>query len=213
MAPHTTETSILQSYLLPPASLANILSFSQFQLLFPAPNRSHPHLKTLYRDIQFLRSVDADVVRENVDLEIRRSYAQRRDILRGLQAERRTESNQGRKRKREGDAAGTQLNAEAAIDVQLLGPIGMLPKHDHYHDTRSLLVEMQVACEALEREGEIFQQEADSTLATMQETVGSLSDLRYGKFAKVAGSEAEGELEKSVVRSLKALEEACARSR
>lgn len=211
MAPHTTETSILQSYLLPPASLPNILSFSQFQLLFPASNRSHPHIKTLYRDLQFLRSVDTDVVRENIDSETRKSSGLRRDILRGLQAERKSGPSPGRKRKREGHKKGTVPDAEVMIDVQLFGPLGMVPEHDRYHDADTLLAEMEAACEALEIEGDVSQQEADVTLATMQETVGSLSDLRYGKFAKIAGSERAGGLENSVVQSLKALEHACTR--
>jgi centromere-localized protein 2 len=213
MAPHTTETGILQSYLLPPASLTNILSFSQFQQLFPASSRSHPHVKTLYRDLQFLRSVDADVVRENIDSETRNSNALTRDILRDLQAERKQISSQPRKRKRndEGPSDGARTEADVAIDTQLFGALGMLPKHDRYHDTDSLLAEMETACEALEREGEASQQEADVVLAAMQETVGNLSDLRYGKFAKMAGSEAGDGLEKSVVESLKALDHAFAR--
>ena len=212
MAPHITETSILQSYLLPPASLPNILSFSQFQQLFPASNRSHPHIKTLYRDLQFLRSVDADVVRENIDAETRKSTSIRRDMLRGLQVERKSDPSQGRNRKRDGDEQGIDPDVEAAIDVQLFGPLGMLPKCDRYHDAETLLAEMETACEALERESDLSQQEADMTLASMQETVGNLSDLRYGKFAKIAGSETGGGLEKSVVQSLKALEYACART-
>ena len=213
MAPHTTETSILQSYLLPPTSLPNIMSFSQFQQLFPASTRTHPHIKTLYRDLQFLRSVDADVVRENINTEARKSTAIRREMLRGMQAERKSDLPQGRKRKREDDGRRTAPEIEVAIDVQIFGPSGMLPNHDRYHDAESLLAEMETACSALEREGEIFRQEADTTLAAMQTTVGNLSDLRYGKFAKIAGSEIGDGLERSVVQSLKALEQACARSR
>ena len=52
----------------------------------------------------------------------------------------------------------------------------------------------------------------DLDLAKMQETVGNLSDLRYGKFAKVAGAEAGDGLEKRVVQSLKTLEQACTQS-
>lgn len=213
MAPHTTETSILQSYLLPPASLPNIMSFSQFQQLFPASARTHPHIKTLYRDLQFLRSVDADVVRENIDTETRKSAGIRREMLRGMQAERKSGLTQGTKRKREDDGRRTGPETEVAIDFQLFGPSGMLPNHDRYHNAESLLAEMETACDALEREGEIFEQEADITLAAMQTTVGNLSDLRYGRFAKIAGSEIGDGLERSVIQSLKALEQACTRSR
>lgn len=212
MAPHLSETSILQSYLLPPASLSNIMSFSQFQQLFPASNRSHPHIKTLYRDLQFLRSVDADVVRENIGVEVQKSAGLRRELLRGLQAERRPEAAHGRKRKRPGNEERTEPGVEEAIDVQLFGPLGMVPKHDRYHDAESLFAEMEAACEALEREGDSSQQEADASLSSMQETVGNLSDLRYGKFAKMAGSEASDGLEKSVVQSLKALGQACTKT-
>ena len=107
---------------------------------------------------------------------------------------------------------GTYPNNEVTIDNQLFGPLGMLPKHDPYHDAESLLAEMETACEALEGECEISRQEADASLAAMQETVGNLSDLRYGRFATTAGLEPGGGLENSVVESLKALEHACARS-
>jgi hypothetical protein len=42
----------------------------------------------------------------------------------------------------------------------------------------------------------------------MKETVGALSDLRYGKFAKAPGVEIGG-LEGEVVKALKGLEYAC----
>jgi centromere-localized protein 2 len=188
------------------------MSFSQFQQLFPASNRSHPHIKTLYRDLQFLRSVDADVVRENIEGEVRKSAGIRRDLLRGLQADRKPDIVQARKRKRDGNEERTDPGIEEAIDVQLFGPLSMLPKPDRYHDAESLLAEMEAACEALEREGDLSQQEADTALSNMREIVGNLSDLRYGKFAKMAGSEASDGLEKSVVQSLKALEQACTRT-
>lgn len=212
MAPHTTETTILQSYLLPPASLTNILSFAHFQQLFPTSSKSHPHVKTLYRDLQFLRSVDADVVRENIDSETRKSNAFTRDMLRSLQAERKQNSSLPKKRKRddEGSSDGVQAEADVALDTQMFGPLGMLPKHDRYHDAGSLLAEMETACEALEREGETSKHDANMLLAAMQGTVGNLSDLRYGKF-KMAGAEAGGGLEKSVLESLKALDHAWAR--
>ena len=156
------------------------------------------------------------MVRENIDSEARKADGFKRDMLRGHQVERKPHLGQQRKRKRHDEdnpaEDGAYADAEVAIDTELFGPLGMLAKHDPYHDADSLLAEMEIACDALEQEGEASQQDADAMLAIMQETVGNLSDLRYGKFARISGSEAGGGLEKSVVESLKALEYACASS-
>jgi centromere-localized protein 2 len=67
---------------------------------------------------------------------------------------------------------------------------------------------MEHACQQLEAETQYMETEVEEVLRHMKETVGALSDLRYGKFAKAPGVQV-GSLEGEVVRALKGLEDAC----
>ncbi|KPI40735.1 uncharacterized protein AB675_10739 [Cyphellophora attinorum] len=75
------------------------------------------------------------------------------------------------------------------LDTAFHGPRGLaLPSSYHeqaqpFHTKSSLLAAMQSAVSALETEITQFNEESDSLMASMKETVGGLSDLRYGKFA------------------------------
>jgi hypothetical protein len=93
---------------------------------------------------------------------------------------------------------------ENAIDEHLFGPTAsVLPlRVRRYHTTTSLLEAMEESIQELEREIGELDEEGERVLGEMQETVGGLSDLRYGKFAgnRVRGSgggsaagESEGE--------------------
>lgn len=88
----------------------------------------------------------------------------------------------------------------------LYGQTGSVPKRKKGHTKESLFKEMEETIRYLEVDGLVARREADKLLAQMRETVGSLSDLRYGKFARTSG--AENGLEAEVVKSLKSLEEA-----
>ena len=186
---------MLTSYLLEPASLPTVLPFSQFLALFPTQQRSNPQVKLLYRDLQFLRTVDIDVVQENIAAECKRGDRMKVEMLRQLHAE----------GKRQGEL-GDQREVE--MDVQLFGPTGSLQQRDKRHTMASLLHDMEHTCEHLEAESQQTEAEAEELLRHMKETIGALSDLRYGKFAKGPSMEVGG-MEGEVVKALKGLEEAC----
>ena len=195
MAPTITESSIFTSYLLEPASLPTILPYAEFLALFPSQHRSNPQIKLLYRDLQFLRTVDMDVVQENIAAECKRGDRMKVEMLRQLHAD-------GKRR----DEAATQPEVE--IDMQLLGPTGGLPTRDSRHTMDSLLQDMEHTCEQLEAASQDAETEAEEILQHMKETVGALSDLRYGKFVRAPSAEIGG-LEGEVLEALKGLQETC----
>ena len=194
MAP--TESSILASYLLAPASLATFLSFEQFRLLFPNAQRLNPQLKLLYRDLQFLRTVDIDVIRENITAECRKGERQKGDVRRALHV-----------KSQNGAVEGVE-QIEVEMDIQLFGSNGSLPQRTKGHTMPSMLGEMDKACHELKAEATNAAAEAQTILNHVQEIVGGLSDLRYGKFARVPGVGNEG-LEKEVIMRLRALGNTC----
>lgn len=195
MARTITESSILTSYLLEPASLPTILPYAQFLALFPSQHRSNPQIKLLYRDLQFLRTVDMDVVQENIAAECKRGDRMKVEMLRQLHAD-------GKRQ----DESGAQREVE--MDMQLFGPAGALSRRDRRHTMDSLLQDMEHACEELEAARQRAEAEAEEMLRHMEETVGALSDLRYGKFARAASTEIGG-MEGEVLEALKGLQEAC----
>lgn len=197
MAPTTTESNILRTYLLEPASLPTILSYSHFLALFPTQHRENSQIQVLYRDLQFLRTVDMDVVQENIAAECKKGDRMKLELLRAQQVDGR---NHG----------GTGEYRAADMDMQLFGPAGSLPKRDRRHSVDSLLREMEHICQELETEAQHVESEAGEVLRHMQEIVGGLSDLRYGKFAKTPSMEIGG-MEGEVVVALKSLEDVCDR--
>ncbi|RMZ82482.1 hypothetical protein DV737_g2021, partial [Chaetothyriales sp. CBS 132003] len=87
-----------------------------------------------------------------------------------------------------------------ALDATFFGPNGaVLPARSRrYHTTASLLAAMESSIHDLEREIADLDQQSDKILGEMHETVGELSDLRYGK----SGGEYRG-VEAEVVDALK----------
>src|SRR5947207_1954661 len=79
--PSETESQILTTFLLSRSGLSDILSQKTFASFFPKNLRSHPHIKVLYRDLQLQRSLQQDVVRKNIQLEVRmgKKLRQQRD--------------------------------------------------------------------------------------------------------------------------------------
>lgn len=71
--PNHTESSILQSYLLPPTPLPTVLPYTSFLKVVPAKYTSDPSysrvLKRLYRDLQLQRDLDIETVRANIERE------------------------------------------------------------------------------------------------------------------------------------------------
>lgn len=192
-----TEAQILKSYLLNPASFPTIITLDEFKDLFPANQQSHPQVKLLYRDLQFLRTVDTDLIEENIARECRDGERQRREMYRALYQQ----PQLGRQRQ-------GQLNGEKDVQVDdvLYGQTGSVPKRKKGHTKESLLKEMEDTLRYLEVDALVAKREADKLLGQIRETVGGLSDLRYGKFARSSG--AENGLEAEVVKSLKSLEDA-----
>ena len=64
---------------------------------------------------------------------------------------------------------------------------------------------MDQACEDMEQEIAAMEEEAEELLASIKNTIGDLSDLRYGRFNRTSGG---GDLGQEVLESLKALESA-----
>ncbi len=192
-----TEAQILKSYLLNPASFPTIITLDEFTDLFPTNQQSHPQVKLLYRDLQFLRTVDTDLVEENIAKECRDGERQRREMYQALhQQPHLSQKNSG------------QLNGDKDIQVDevLYGQTGSVPKKKGGHTKESLFNEMEETIRYLEVDGVVAKREADKLLGQVRETVGNLSDLRYGKFARVSG--ADNGVEEEVVKGLKGLEDA-----
>lgn len=80
MAP--TESTILTNFLLPPSPLPTILSLQKFTSLFPKAQRSNPQVKYLYRELQHLRALDIDEVKQNIVREVKVGEKQRREVIR-----------------------------------------------------------------------------------------------------------------------------------
>ncbi|PGG96771.1 hypothetical protein AJ79_09454 [Helicocarpus griseus UAMH5409] len=194
-----SEESILANFLLSPSSLPTILSLEKFTELFPRRLRSHPQVRVLYRELQHIRAQDLDLVRENIDKELKQGERQREEL---------------RAAKRETGVSGMDANdkLEMDMDIQLFGqgegePDITTSSPENMHTLTSLLPEMENACAAMEREIEAADAEAAQVFAELSAVVGELSDLRYGKFNKPAGV-ATNAVEETI-RELKELESAC----
>ncbi|KAJ9295675.1 hypothetical protein DTO271G3_5698 [Paecilomyces variotii] len=194
MAP--SEESILSNFLLSPAPLPTVISLQKFTELFPKRLRSHPQIRVLYRELQQLREQDMNLVNENIDKEVQRGERQKMELRRALSAT-----------GVDGISDGEQR--EMDMDVQLFGPPST-KSPETLHTLSSLLSEMEAACSALEAEISATEKEAATTLADLHTTVGEMSDLRYGKFNKPAGT--AGDITGEAIKGLKSLEDACNRA-
>jgi centromere-localized protein 2 len=192
MAP--SEDSILNNFLLSPASLPTIISLQKFTELFPRRLHSHPQIKVLYRELQELRSQDMDAVTEHILDEVKEGARQRADLLRAA-------------RESGVDGFNDDDRREMDIDLQLFGPAPNTTETVGFHPYSSLISEMENACSTLEQEIKATEQVAASTLSEMKKTVSELSDLRYGKFNKPGMT--VDDLVGETVRGLKSLQGAC----
>jgi len=193
MAP--TEASILSDFLLAPASLPTILPLEKFTELFPRAQRSNPQVKLLYRELQHLRATDIEIVRENIAKEVIRGERQMTAIHKAWSA--------GQK------SSNIFTSRDVDMDVGMFGATSNLPTAEP-HTIASMLPDMEKACSDLEKEIEQVEGQAFQMLEEMEATVGELSDLRYGKFNKPAGS--NGTVAEEVIDGLRRLEEACQNS-
>jgi centromere-localized protein 2 len=92
------------------------------------------------------------------------------------------------------------LRAPLTQVLQLFGSDLKDPKLD----LNSILEEMGTAAQSLEKEIEQLQEEEQSLTHSVQQTVGKMSDLRYGRFENV-------QLRDQVYEGLSNLQEACKR--
>lgn len=136
-----------------------------------------------------------DVIQQNIAAECKRGDRMKVEMLRQLHTD----------RKKQDESAEQQ---EVDMDMQFFGPAGSLSTRDRRHTMDSLLHDMEQACQQLATETQHAEAEAEEVLRHMKETVGALSGLRYGKFARASGMEG-GCVEDEVVKALKGLAEAC----
>ncbi|CCC07577.1 hypothetical protein SMACR_06779 [Sordaria macrospora] len=181
MAP--TETKILSDYLLVPAQLPAIISLQEFIDLFPRSLQSSPQVRNLYRDLQTQRNAVVDSVAAEIEAEAKRGRAMRQVMI---------------KAKREEDSQ--ENDDEAEIEQILFGSTSdsQPPKHS----IGSILPDLEGAVSELESELQLLGEEEAALLASIQQTVGSMSDLRYGRFAN-------GQLRDQVLEGLESLRETC----
>ncbi|OAP59616.1 hypothetical protein AYL99_06914 [Fonsecaea erecta] len=206
MPPQTpSESEILTSYLLHPSPLPTILPYKSFLALLPpsaSSARLHPtELKRLYRELQFQRDIVIDDVRRRIDDECRRSVELTARL--GRQIMREEGLKRGRKRKRTGvddnenadEAADSDVDDEeeethfdtALHNGQPLGNTLPTPTTKHNHSTKTLLAAMATAGDDLVAEIADLEFQIDVLRQQSQDTVGNLSDLRYGRFATAGG--------------------------
>ncbi|KAI5306854.1 hypothetical protein KEM56_006795 [Ascosphaera pollenicola] len=194
MAP--TEEAILNNFLVLPSSLPTITSLEKLRELFPKRYRSHPQVRALYRELQYIRVNDLNQVRENIEYEKKRG-------LRQFQEAKRAYASSGQV-----SSLTEDDKIEVNIDHQLFG------QTDHtrvtaedLHTFSSLLQDMETACAALESEVEATKKEIAQSLEKISNVVSELSDLRYGKMSRTSGSSSG--LVDDTVDGLKQLERIC----
>lgn len=191
MAP--SEESILSNFLLSPAPLPTIVSLQKFTELFPRRLRTHPHIRTLYRELQQVREHDLDRVNENIDQEIRQGERQKAELRKASRAA-------------GVEVANADEQREMDVDLHLFGQ-NLTTNPDDYHSVDSLLAAMEIACANIELEIADVDREAAGLLKELNTTVGNLSDLRYGKLQGPSGT--DNTLASETIQGLQNLEEAC----
>ncbi|KAG9248184.1 hypothetical protein BJ878DRAFT_489381 [Calycina marina] len=186
MAP-PTEATILANFLLPPVPLPTILTLKAFTALFTRKQQaqSPDQIRALYRDLQASRVRLTDAVAGSIEREVKKGFAQRRVVVQS--------------RRRDGRE---EVDDEVEVEKSLFGATSNLPAASKPHSLNSILPEMESAVEDVEDEIRRTEEETEILLEEMRSTVGSLSDLRYGKFAN-------GQLREQVLDGLQRLETAC----
>jgi len=180
MAP--TESTIVTNYLTIAAKLPAILTLEQFTSYFPKSQQSNPQVRSLYRHLQHQRNVTVDDVIQNIASEEKRGKAMRREAARARR-----------------EAAQAEPDAELEIERAFFGSADQAtPKHTLH----SIIPEMDSAVEDLEAEIQRLDAEEGVLRESIQQTVGGLSDLRYGRLANP-------QLPEEVVQGLKTLQDQC----
>lgn len=200
MAP--TESDILTNFLLQPAGLTSITTLQQFESLFPSALHGSPQLRSLFRDLQSQRNAVVDLVAANIATEVKRGVVMRREVVRA-------------KREAEQEEVDGELEVQRAVSIsgrsrrlavltchpQLFGDASGVKSAKH--TLTSIIPDLDNAANALEAEIEKLKEEEAALTETVKQTVGGLSDLRYGKFAN-------SHLKDEVLAGLTSLQDACA---
>jgi centromere-localized protein 2 len=190
MAP--SEESILSNFLLSPAPLPTVMSLQKFTELFPKRLRNHPHIRTLYRELQQVREHDMDRVNENIDQELKQGERQIAELRKAALAA-------------GVEAANEDEQREMDVDLHMFGQKHTNP--EDYHSVASLLAEMDAACVTVEREISDVDREAEGLLKELGTIVGDMSDLRYGKLQGPAGT--ANSVAEEAIKGLQYLEDSC----
>ncbi|KAH6891270.1 Cnl2/NKP2 family protein-domain-containing protein [Thelonectria olida] len=180
-----TESEILTNYLIQPSSLTSITTLDQFRALFPRPLQSSPQVRSLYRDLQAQRNAVLDGVAENVTDELKRGSVMRKEAIRA-------------RREAEREHGDPEIEMERALFGATSGA------KNAKHSLASIIPELDGATGALEAEIEKLKEEEAALLESVKQTIGGLSDLRYGRFAN-------GQIADEVIDGLKNVEAACDR--
>ncbi|OQE96120.1 hypothetical protein PENNAL_c0001G05869 [Penicillium nalgiovense] len=190
-----SEESILSNFLLSPAPLPTVMSLQKFTELFPKRLRAHPHIRTLYRELQQVREQDMDRVNECIDNEIKQGEKQRAELRKAILAT--------------GVDSSSEEQREIDMDLHLFGQPSTAAPGD-YHSVASLLTEMETASTNIEHEIAGIDQEAANILTQLNTTVGNMSDLRYGKLQGPAGTAED--VAAAAINGLQNLEDVCYKS-
>ncbi|KAH8899713.1 hypothetical protein GQ53DRAFT_816813 [Thozetella sp. PMI_491] len=181
----TTEATILNNYLIVPSQLPAFISLQEFTELFPKAHRSSPLIRSLYRDLQSQRNAVVDEVSQNVHAEVKSSKAMRQAVV----LARRQEQAEG-------------YDNEMAIHAAMVGASG--GTSGAKQNLQSILPHMEKAVEALEKELLQLEKQEAKLLASVKQTVGNMSDLRYGRLAN-------GQLRDQILEGHANLQETCKR--
>lgn len=180
MAP--TETAILTHYLTIAAKLPTIVTLEQFTSYFPKSQQSNPQIRSLYRHLQHERNATVDTVHANIAHEEKRAKAMRREAARARR-----------------EATDAEPDAELEVERALFGSAdGGVPRHD----LATLIPEMDSAVASMEADIESLEAEEAALRESIQQTVGGLSDLRYGRLSNQR-------LPDEVIQGLKTLQAQC----
>ncbi|KAI9888664.1 MAG: hypothetical protein M1814_006561 [Vezdaea aestivalis] len=189
------EYSRLSAFLLPPASLPAISTLDEFTELFPSAYRKNAEIPHFYRQLQHQRALVTDQVKENIAAEAKKGLKQTREMTKT------------RRRAERGQTIRTEDDAkELRTEVEMFGPGSNLPTAKP-HTLRSIIPELESACEDVTMEIEEMDADIQSLLQDIQATVGALSDLKYGKLGRTSSS--SDTVRTETIESLKELQGVC----
>lgn len=189
MAP--SEHSILSNFLLSPAPLPTMISLQKFTNYFPKQLRNHPHIRTMYRELQQVREHDMDQVNENIDREVKLGEQQQAELQKARLAQ--------------GVDADGDEQREGDLDLHLFQQIFKGP--EAIHTVGSLIASMECCRDLIIFETTDLEEEEKRLVKELEAIVGNLSDLIYGKVQGPAGT--GNNVADEAIKGLQILEDAC----